>query len=1174
MIPFMAGILYSNTENGKDPSGSGLLYFWKLLHSSPPQLIPIHQMMFFLRYTESSFLSSQLQDCHKALIHSFKSWLIAWINFGKNQFYNYELDIFKILKKNRDFKDVMEMHSLTLQYVLVHPDIQSCAIAQLTQLKRKPHDNLYASNLFLHDNLYADDLFPCIYIFRKTPNILVHYFELLFRRGIYYICNEILMELTDQLDAVIKILISEADICEDSIDLLLKVVSVLNEKQAKYVFSILMSRLNCGNNKLYATLLVPIAVKFGGEYLEDAFNYLSEYSNIRNIFQYLINGLDNENNFFNGLCAKVLEKISMKLKGKHLNIALRCLSRRLYYSPYIAESFKNISMELNEEQLQYSFQCLIDELEDKNRFTHKKYAKMLVELSMKWNQVQLDYAFRCLMCELNDKDINVHKEYAELLVRLIKWSQVQFDYAFKCLMNRLNKNIHWKYTDFIKDILTKLKDTYLDIAFQNLMDGLNNNKQRIRKVCVDLLTAASMQWNKVQLDTFFVRLTMKGSKDRNKHVRYSCAKAIQKLLLQLDDIQINATFGYLISGFKDKNKNVQCLCAKSLGKIVEKLNRIQLNIAFQCVIKKLNDKNEDILVRMSSAESIGSIAVKLSQSQLNDALKCLVDGLNDEQENGFVRKYCAYSIKGLLMKLNEIDENTLSLRQPLETTLTIFKEKQFNDTFMLLFNKLKDPNCIGSNCVKELEELLCKLNEQQFNSAFKVWANGLKDKNGYVRYLCARVIDGIALKLNETQMDEVLEYLPFGLNNSLFLDFYRYRINETLENLNDKQLYLCTKYYSQIWKTDHRVIEILSRMSENMWQRVVMCVLKRDTPKKEKEKKKLIDKKYTQQNQLNENKEMNNLNDIQMEMLAFCLWIFTLRIQFNSNDKSLINSDAFNKLLQCCNAKAISWKFPIKQKWNVGDDIPYPHCDTSEYKDRCNVVCESARLGDMSQLVFALQRHRIDINEAFNKYGNPPLILAIHSKHWDIARYCIEQGAWIDVRGGAFDENTLQTPVECMVKKIGKEENKNNDNEQVYLETMNMCKWILKQRTIYPMKQIEYAIDYVKDKLIDEDGVSKVIDDTSATFLLGKNQKGLKGILMNKNLLYWGASRNVEFIKPENCKKQRFDKGWHPIPFLALRIFLLFEICVRLKRDGRSHPELPRNITFEQVYEKGVRELQ
>ncbi|ETN99827.1 hypothetical protein RFI_37640, partial [Reticulomyxa filosa] len=312
-------------------------------------------------------------------------------------------------------------------------------------------------------------------------------------------------------------------------------------------------------------------------------------------------------------------------------------------------------------------------------------------------------------------------------------------------------------------------------------------------------------------------------------------------------------FGYLISGFKDKNKNVQCLCAKSLGKIVEKLNRIQLNIAFQCVIKKLNDKNEDILVRMSSAESIGNIAVKLSQTQLNDALQCLVDGLNDEQENGFVRKYCAYSIKGLLMKLNGIDENTLSLRQPLETTLTIFKKNQFNNTFMPLFNEFKHARSIDSDCVKELEKFLWRSNGQQFNSAFKVLADGLKGKNGHVRYLCARVIEKIASKLNEKQMDEVLEYLLFGLNHYTPFCFSS-SIDDILSNFNDKQLYLFTKCYSQILKKDKKAVEILSYMTENMWQRV------------EKEKRKLIDKKYTQQNQLNGNKEMNNLNDIHMEI--------------------------------------------------------------------------------------------------------------------------------------------------------------------------------------------------------------------------------------------------------------------------------------------------------------------
>ncbi|ETO35048.1 hypothetical protein RFI_02026, partial [Reticulomyxa filosa] len=45
---------------------------------------------------------------------------------------------------------------------------------------------------------------------------------------------------------------------------------------------------------------------------------------------------------------------------------------------------------------------------------------------------------------------------------------------------------------------------------------------------------------------------------------------------------------------------------------------------------------------------------------------------------------------------------------------------------------------------------------------------------------------------------------------------------------------------------------------------------------------------------------------------------------------------------------------------------------------------------------------------------------------------------------------------------------KNDKNNKEYLDAMNICKWILKQRAIYLMKRIEYAMDYVKDKLVNE----------------------------------------------------------------------------------------------------------
>ncbi|ETN99814.1 hypothetical protein RFI_37653, partial [Reticulomyxa filosa] len=153
-------------------------------------------------------------------------------------------------------------------------------------------------------------------------------------------------------------------------------------------------------------------------------------------------------------------------------------------------------------------------------------------------------------------------------------------------------------------------------------------------------------------------------------------------------------------------------------------------------------------------------------------------------------------------------------------------------------------------------------------------------------------------------------------------------------------------------------------------------------------------------------------------------------------------------------------------------------------------------------------------------------------------------GAYIDIREGAVNSLILRTPFENIMEFIVK----HKKNTKEYLNAMEMCKWILKQRTMYSMERIEYAID--------QNGVIKNIDEESyetlleegATFLLGVSQKQLKETL----------------IKNKNSIKKKFDEGWYPTPFLIFRIFLLFEICVRLKREGRSFIGLPRHMTFEQ----------
>ncbi|ETO05613.1 hypothetical protein RFI_31785 [Reticulomyxa filosa] len=107
------------------------------------------------------------------------------------------------------------------------------------------------------------------------------------------------------------------------------------------------------------------------------------------------------------------------------------------------------------------------------------------------------------------------------------------------------------------------------------------------------------------------------------------------------------------------------------------------------------------------------------------------------------------------------------------------------------------------------------------------------------------------------------------------------------------------------------------------------------------------------------------------------------------------------------------------------------------------------------------------------------------------------------------------------------------------------------------MERIKYAIDYVKDKLIDQNDVLKMIDKESYETLL---EEELKEILIKNHLLKF------------NLKK--FDDGWYPMPFLIFRIFLLFEICTVLRQEGTSQMRLSKCSTFKQVYEKGMKELQ
>ncbi|ETN99148.1 hypothetical protein RFI_38333, partial [Reticulomyxa filosa] len=152
-------------------SDSSTLNKTKLLHSSPPQIVPIHQMMLFMHCldackadTDSSFLSSQLRTCHKLLVDSFKPWLISWIHFDKDENYAYVM-----------FDGVMKSHLPNFQYVLHHPDIHLCIIDQIqTQF------NIFNDERLVKDRL---ELLQYLCISTETSDVVVQCCKQVFKRG-------------------------------------------------------------------------------------------------------------------------------------------------------------------------------------------------------------------------------------------------------------------------------------------------------------------------------------------------------------------------------------------------------------------------------------------------------------------------------------------------------------------------------------------------------------------------------------------------------------------------------------------------------------------------------------------------------------------------------------------------------------------------------------------------------------------------------------------------------------------------------------------------------------------------------------------------------------------------------------------------------------------------------
>ncbi|ETO08121.1 hypothetical protein RFI_29269, partial [Reticulomyxa filosa] len=567
MIPFMAGILYNNIENKKDHKGSGLLYFWTLLHSSPPHFLSAHQMMLYMRClnackadTSSSFLSSQLQICHQSLIASFGSLLKAWINFDKDSTYAYTRDLFLELNRRivcRPLNNVMEFHLPNLQHVLMHQQIHSYIINQLQYFQEQL--DLRDDN----DGLIKDQLRLLSYlcVSTKTCDIAVQCIKKSFKYSnehIREICIAIFCAMAakwseSQMNEILPLLVEE--ICKRGSHLHNQCVKALSDISSnlstEQVHTVLKNMINAFNSKqipfcsLCARAIGTLSAR------------LDEKQVDKDAFEFLVNGLNNNEDSVYYACATSLEKLSMKLNEAQRIDTCNRLKSRLYSD----------NRGINDDVLTACTKTFVS-------ISIQKHGKELLDI--------LDYLMR---------GINNQKQY--ICVSSIK---------------------------LLIEIVMKLHLTQLNAAFKFLMNGLKQKKQHVFKVCSGLLVEMSMKWHQTQLNKIFMDI---------RYLCVQAIQRL--LSLELNFKQVDNAFNYLLNGLTDVAKGVQSVCVETLGSASMKWNKMQLNITFQCLLSRFNNKSEDILVRMSCAESLGRIAIKMDSMQLDCTLKCLKNGLSDDE---------------------------------------------------------------------------------------------------------------------------------------------------------------------------------------------------------------------------------------------------------------------------------------------------------------------------------------------------------------------------------------------------------------------------------------------------------------------------------------------------------------------------------------------------------------
>ncbi|ETO11650.1 hypothetical protein RFI_25726, partial [Reticulomyxa filosa] len=407
-------------------------------------------------------------------------------------------------------------------------------------------------------------------------------------------------------------------------------------------------------------------------------------------------------------------------------------------------------------------------------------------------------------------------------------------------------------TELLGIIAVNLNGKHVDDAFQCFTNGLKDSS--VQESCVKSLVTLSKKWNDKQLNITFQCLI-----DGFQNINGYCCDASRNLLkgiaMKLNETQIDSLFTCLINKLKGNEWN-HYLCAECIGHVSMKLNKKQLDDVFEC-LDGLKDENK--CIRALCEKSLKTMSTKLNDKQLDRVFSAFIHGLKDTNE--WDRVSCAESLETISTKLNETQ---------LDRVFSAFiqaNEKQLERVFNTLISRFKHKNEYVCDSYAELFGVIStNLTDKQLEGVF----NALPNKqiwNYFKSY--KKTLEEISTKWNETQSERFFNALIFFSKQSMGLVKLLKLIST---KLNDKQLYLLVIHLLERAKKSC-ARDSLSKISEDMWKRVIICVLKENVQMKNEN---------TLMNKQNSNNRIcKTANDMDIQLLAFGLMIFNPYIVIN-----------------------------------------------------------------------------------------------------------------------------------------------------------------------------------------------------------------------------------------------------------------------------------------------------